>query len=411
MVSYFAYRASLRAGVVAGAVAIALAFAPASAMGARNGIVEAVKRVVPGIGQHLVKGAKLTAVCVAAICSFVVLQQAVDALAEQENAVAVAVNVTAPSESGINTKWYLSKGVYSDSFDDFAAIDIGVRSKGVVNLFGLPNIRSTGEFFFLTSLLFKPENIDTLDAANVMPVTYITSKVLVANRGAGKLSYGVSDLSVVALMSNLWPTHARHHALRYQSGSWGFSMLGHEYFDNLMRVVETDDPVRGHYVSLYRGGFNHYHPASKDVLLNIKATSALGLGKLGDLEFGEIGQDRLSAIAGDEAEFYHKLYHEANANVTAIIKQGRLVFSAGAQHSTTIGGEIEAGDVDIGDFTISNYHLTFYGKAVLSQELGIALEAYYAKHWQDNLAKLGGVDIEHNSTGYIGTLAISKTFE
>ena len=394
-----------------------LATLPNSAYGAQGGsIATAIKQAVPKAGAQLVKGAKLALACGAAACMFGVASPAAQAEQLPPSGVAPA----APMETAVpfipfTGSWYAGTGVYTDSFGDFATFDVGFKGKGNFLWPGIKDEKGSADLFFLTSFRFKPEEVDTLDAAQVLPVTYAFGKVLLFDRGEGELSYGYSDAAVAALVNSLWPQHLRNYVMYYKKGAIKFAALGHEYFDNILRIVETDDPVRGSHVSLYRGGLEQYIPVSDNVLLQGKLESSLGLGDIAGVDLGGVRQDRIAAVLDavpgmGGAEVSNSLYHEGSARLAAILAQGRYVFSVNALHGTTIDGLIEANDSDVGDFKISNNGIEVYGKIALIDN--VAIEAFYGWYGQNVELTVGEQEIAaHESDGYLGSAVISWNFD
>ena len=407
VVTCFKRNDSVRRSAAAVLVSLAVMFATSTALG--DGRLAAIKQALPQISQQVVTGAKLAIGCVATVCILGVASPAVQA--DQ--------NTPTPAEMNnpfipFDGSWYMGAGGYTDSFGDFATFDVGFKGKGNFHLPGIKGEKGNADLLFLTSFRAKPEEVDTLDAAQILPVTYGYSKVLLFDRGQGKLSYGYSNVAIAALMNSLWAQHARNYALYYQRGPIKIALLGHEYFDNILRVVETDDPVRGSHVSLYRGGIEQYIPLSQNVLLQAKLESSLGLGDVA-VDLGGVRQDRLEAVVGAmpgmaAADIDNALYHEGSARLTAILDQGRYIFFVNVLHGTTIDGIIEANDTDVGDFSITNDGIEVFAKIKLTNS--IALEGIYGWYGQDVEAKLNGIDIvAHESKGHLGAGLITFTVE
>ncbi len=393
------------------ALALFLATMPSSA--AANGrIGTAIKQAVPKVSQQLVKGAKLALACGVAICTFGVALPAVQA----DQQAPPSESQVAPAEMPFipfTGSWSAATGAYTDSFEDYATFDVTFKGRGNFRLPGVKDDKSSAELLFLTSFRFKPEEIDTLDATKVLPVTYASAKILLFDRGEGKMSYGYSDSSIAALMNSMWSQYLRNYVGHYKKGVFQFALLGYEYFDNLFRVVETDDPARGSHVSLYRGGLEQYVPVSNNVLLQAKLESSLGLGNIGGIDLGGVRQDRieatLDAVPGmGSAEIRNSLYHEGSARLMAILAQGRHVFFVNVLHGTTIDGLIEAGDAEVGDFSVSNNGIEMYGKVGIIDN--ISIEAMYSRYRQTAQASLGEQEIVyHESDGHLGFVQLVLT--
>lgn len=401
--------------LVVAAFALSLTTLPNTTMA--NGVkvskvATAIKQAVPKAGEQLLKGAKLAFACGAVACMLGVALLAVQA--EQQvppaEAQATPTNTTVPFIP-FTGSWYAGPGAYTDSFGDFATFDVGFKGKGNFRWPGIKDEKGSADLFFLTSFRFKPEEVDTLDAAQVLPVTYAFGKVLLFDRGEGELSYGYSDTAIAALMNSLWPQHMRNYVMHYKKGPINFAAVGHEYFDNILRVVETDDPVRGSHVSLYRGGLEQYIPVSNNVLLQGKLESALGLGDIFGIDLGGVKQDRIAAVLDAApgmggAEISNSLYHEGSARLMAILAQGRYIFFVNALHGTTIDGLIESNDTEVGDFRVSNDGIEVYGKIGLTDNL--AIEGFYGWYGQNVELTAGGQEIaEHQSDGHLGAAVFS----
>ena len=191
-------RCSWHLAVVALALSLA-ATLPNSAYGAQGGsIATAIKQAVPKAGAQLVKGAKLALACGAAACMFGVASPAAQAEQLPPSGVAPA----APMETAVpfipfTGSWYAGTGVYTDSFGDFATFDVGFKGKGNFRWPGIKDGKGSADLFFLTSFHFKPDEVDTLDAAQVLPVTYTFGNVLL--QGKLESSLGLGDIAGVDL--------------------------------------------------------------------------------------------------------------------------------------------------------------------------------------------------------------------
>ena len=399
-----------------GALVLFLATMPNSAAASGGRIGPAIKQAVPKVSQQLVKGAKLVLACGAAACMFGIALPAVQA----EQQALPAETQAAPAETAMSFipftgSWSAGAGAYTDSFSDYATFDITFKGRGNFRLPGVKDDKGSADLLFLTSFHFKPEEVDTLDATKVLPVTYASAKILLFDRGEGRMSYGYSDSSIAALMNSMWSQYLRNYVGHYKKGPIKFAVLGHEYFDNIFKVVETDDPVRGSHVSLYRGGFEQYVPVSNNVLLQAKLESALGLGNVFGVDIGGVRQDRieatLDAVPGmGSAEISNSFYHEGSARLMAILAQGKHVFFVKVLHGTTIDGLIEAGDAEVGDFSVSNNGIEVYGKVGLIDN--IAVEGTYGWYRQTAEAALGEQEIVyHESDGYLGFVLLSLTID
>ena len=397
-------------------VALALFIATMPSSAAANGrLGTAVKQAGSKVSQQLVKHAKLALVCVTAVCTLGVALPAVPA--DQQAPPAEAEAQAAPAEMSFipfTSSWSVAKGAYTDSFEDYATLDVTFKVLGNFRLPGVKDDKGSADLHFLTSFRYKPEKVDTLDATQVLPVTYVSAKIVVLDRGEGEISWGYSESSIAALMNSMWSQHLRNYVGHYKKGIFQFALVGYEYFDNIFRVVETDDSVRGGHLSLYRGGIEKYIPVSNNVLLQAKLESSLGVGNIGGIDLGGVRQDRieatLDAVPGmGGAEIRNSFYHDGSARLMVILAQGKHMFFVNVLHGTTIDGLIEAGDAEVGDFSVSNNGIEFYGKVGITDS--VYVEGMYGSYEQTGEAWLGEqIIVDHTSSGHLGFLQIGKKF-
>ena len=151
-------------------VALVMSFAVISSSAAASGrLGTAIKQAVPQVSQWA-KHAKLAVACGVAICTLGVALPVVPA--DQQAPPAEAQ--TAPAEMPFIPfmgSWSIAPGAYTDSFEDYATLDVTFKGQGNFRLPGVKDDKGSADLYFLTSFRYKPEEVDTFDATKVLAVT------------------------------------------------------------------------------------------------------------------------------------------------------------------------------------------------------------------------------------------------